>query len=125
MSVVRPGTALDLEACAEMAGGDLAKRRFAQAISAPEQLFLVAEWAGAPVGFLIATPDVRAGTVRTDEFHVESPGLWPSVGQHLLREARMCLKARGAARIIVRDGDAALLKSEGFSRVPEGWAADV
>lgn len=121
MSVVRAAASSDLDACAEIGGCNRAS--LADALSDARCVFLVAEWAGAPVGFLIASP---AGVI--DNFCVEAPGLWPSVGQHLLRETRTRLKARGIARITVRGGDAtkdALLQSEGLSRTDMGWAAPV
>ena len=118
MSVVRAAASSDLDACAEIGG--CAKAPLREALADTGCIFLVAEWAGAPVGFLIAD-----ATGVVNDFHVEAPGLWPNVGQHLLREARGRLKARRVARIVVRGGDAALLISEGFSRVPGGWAADV
>ena len=119
MSVVRKAEASDLDACAEIGGWS--KAQLHGALSDPGRVFLVAEWAGAPVGFLIAS---EAGVV--DDFHVEAPGLWPSVGQHLLREARARLKARGVVHIVVRGGDAAknaLLESEGLSLTEAGWTA--
>lgn len=120
MSVVRAAVASDVDACVEIAGGASDKAKFARAISDAETLFLVAEWGGAPVGFLMGT---SAGAI--EDFAVEVPALWPSVGQHLLREARARLKERGATRIVVREGDDALLESEGFSRTPNGWTAPV
>jgi ribosomal protein S18 acetylase RimI-like enzyme len=116
MSVVRAATSSDLDACVEIGG--CSRARLVEALSDPGHVFLVAEWGGAPVGFLIGTP-----TGVIEEFAVEVPGLWPNVGQHLLREARMQLKARGVTQVLLRNGDAALLESEGFVRGPNGWMA--
>jgi ribosomal protein S18 acetylase RimI-like enzyme len=124
MSVVRTATASDLDPCAEIAGGKPGKARFAKALSASNGLVLVAEWAGAPVGFLIAT--LPGATATVADFAVEAPGLWPSVGQHLLREARARLAERAIKQILVQGGDAAktaLLESEGLTQTPEGWWA--
>jgi len=126
VSVVRTATASDLDPCAEIAGGKPGKVRFVQALSASDGVFLVAEWAGAPVGFLIAT--LTGATATIEDFSVEAPGLWPSVGQHLLREARARLAQRAITQILVQGGDAAktaLLESEGLTQTPEGWAAAI
>jgi len=121
MSVVRPAVPSDMAACAELAGTPAA--HLSRLLAQSEHVFLVAEWAGAPVGFVVASPLGHAAA-RIDHFQVEAPGLWPNAGQHLLRAARARLKERGIQTLIVADGDAgrnALLESEGLSRSPGGW----
>ncbi|MBL6938892.1 MAG: GNAT family N-acetyltransferase [Alphaproteobacteria bacterium] len=156
MSVVREATASDIEACAALAEARRAqyepfepifwKRRpgseamskawFTHLLSQPEHVFLVAEWAGAPVGFLIASPVAPppvydAGrTAVIDDFCVEDAGMWPSVGQHLLREARTRLRARGIRQIVVISGEKdaekkAFLESEKLSLASTWWTAPV
>ncbi|HUO88572.1 MAG TPA: GNAT family N-acetyltransferase [Rhizomicrobium sp.] len=154
MSVVRSAIAADLDAAADMAErrrvlyesfepvfwkrrpGSQAMSRawFAHVLSKPENLFLVAEWSGAPTGFLIASPVATppvldAGpTAVIDDFCVDDPALWASVGQALLREARAQLKERGFRQIVVVCGDKdvekkALLAAENLSLASTWWTA--
>jgi GNAT superfamily N-acetyltransferase len=109
---------------------------FAHLLSRPETVFLMAEWGGSPTGFLIASPVPTppvfdAGpTAVVDDFCVEDPALWPSVGQALLREARTRLKDRGIRQIVVVSGDkdvekTAFLASERLSLASTWWVAAV
>jgi len=154
MSVVRTATEADMDAIAAMAEARRAayeayepifwKRRegaeamsrtwFAHLLSKPDTIFLIAAWGGTPTGFLIATPIAvppvyDAGPAAViDDFCVEDPGLWASVGQVLLREAKALLKERGIHQIIVVCGykDAAkmaLLESEKLSLATAWWTA--
>ncbi len=104
---IRPATMSDLDAAAAIAGA-ASQARLAPLLSRPDVLFLIAEWGGSPTGFLIAQPAPAvpgAGPAATiEDFHVEDPGLWPSAGQALLREARALLKERGIERIAVACG---------------------
>jgi GNAT superfamily N-acetyltransferase len=154
MSAVRPAMEADLDAVAAMAEARRVqyetyqpvfwKRRegseamgrawFAHLLAKPDALFLIAEWGGSQTGFLIAqpvpTPPVYdAGpTAVIDDFCVEDPRLWASVGQSLLREARARLKERGIRQIVVVCGDKdaekkALLDGEKLSLASTWWTA--
>ncbi|MBS0469952.1 MAG: GNAT family N-acetyltransferase [Proteobacteria bacterium] len=156
MSVVRPANESDLDAAAAMAEERRAqyetfepvfwKRRedseamsrafFAHLLTKPEVLFLVAEWGGSPTGFLIAQPVATppvfdAGpTALIDDFCVETPALWPSVGQSLLREARARLRERGFNQIVVVCGDKdiekkAFIAGEKLSLASTWWTAPI
>lgn len=117
MSVARLATAADLDAVAEMAGN---RAMLARDLDDPGAVFLVAEWGGAPIGYLIARTSVdRNATI--DAFGVDTPALWPSVGQSLLREAMAQLKERRMTQIVVTTGNAALLASEKFVPSGDGW----
>lgn len=117
MSVVRPATEADLDAVAEMAGDRVA---LARDLADPGVLFLVAEWGGAPIGYLIAYTGAD-WSATIDAFGVDTPALWPSVGQSLLREAAAQLKERRIAQVVATTGDSALLASERFARSGDGW----
>jgi hypothetical protein len=124
MSVVRTANDSDLDAVAEMAAGRRA--HFGALLKKSGVVFLIAEWGGSPTGFLIAEPSGTAALIA--DFYVETPALWPSVGQSLLREAFARLKERGfeKAFIACEDRDLekiALLKSEKLVLDGDLWVA--
>ncbi|MEJ1967902.1 MAG: GNAT family N-acetyltransferase [Rhizomicrobium sp.] len=154
MSVVRTATPADLDAAAAMAearrvryeafepvfwkrqpGSEaLSRAWFAHLLARPETVFLVAEWGGSPTGFLIAVPTpappvYEAGpTAMIDDFCVEDPALWASVGPPLLREARARLKERGFRQIVVISGakdteKKTFLAAEKLSPASTWWTA--
>jgi ribosomal protein S18 acetylase RimI-like enzyme len=120
MSVVRIATESDLDAIAAMAeecAAETDRARIAALLRKPDAVFLVAEWGGSPTGYLVA--ELAGSTASIAGFCVETPALWPSVGQSLLREACLRLKDRAVKRVEVHcdAGDEAkksLLASEKF-----------
>jgi hypothetical protein len=77
----------------------------------PDQIFLVGGDAGHVSGFVIgrlvpAPPVYEPGglTCLVDDFAVESPDAWASLGPVLLRELSRIARARGAIQVVVVSG---------------------
>lgn len=124
MSAVRFASEADLDAAVELVAGRN-RAVLAALLRRPDVVFLIAEWGGSLTGFLIAQP-ADASTATIEDFCVETPALWPSVGQSLLRAARAALRERGVKQIVVTADDAEkqkLLAAEKFSLIANGWTA--
>src|SRR5690242_16724228 len=98
----------------------------------PTTLFLVGEQEGAVTGFLTARPQPAppvfepGQTAFVDDFYVADDALWPTMGAALLRAARVQLKERGFAQVIVvtayrDDGKMEMLKQEKLSLASAWW----
>jgi ribosomal protein S18 acetylase RimI-like enzyme len=100
-------------------------------------LFLVSESGAGINGFLIAmavqNPPVYAPggpTAQIDDFCVADPSLFPTVGSALLDEARVLLKDRGFAQLVVvcaaRDeARSAFLQGQALSLTTTWWTASL
>jgi hypothetical protein len=80
-------------------------------VDEPDQIFLVTGDAGSVSGFVIgrlvpAPPVYEPGgsTCLVDDFAVESPDEWTSVGPVLLRDLSRAARARGAVQLVVVSG---------------------
>jgi predicted acetyltransferase len=105
---------------------------FALLMTKDISVFLVAEIQDQIVGFIrgqlenaseVYNP--RGATLMIDDFSVESPDLWPAVGQQLLQELMVQAKQKGASQVVVVSGHhdepkRQFLKSQGL-RIASEW----
>ena len=101
----------------------LASDFMAEQLSREDLLFLVAEQRERILGFLVATEisappvyDPHGPTYHVDDFCVQAPDLWSTVGKALLDHARDMLRERGVAQIVVVCGDLDRPKAEMLRR---------
>lgn len=100
-------------------------------------IFLVAEVENRVVGFIRGqlenAPEVYnpgGATLMIDDFCVESPDLWPTVGQQLLQELMVQAKQRGASQVVIVAGHhdepkRQFLKSQGLGIASEWYVSRI
>jgi hypothetical protein len=106
-------------------------------VDEPDQIFLVAGDAGRVSGFVIgrlvpAPPVYEPGglTCLVDDFAVESPDAWTSLGPVLLRDLSRVAHARGAVQLVVVSGrhdepKRVALQAAGLVVASEWWVGPI
>ena len=99
----------------------------------PDQIFLVtgdgSRISGFVIGRLVPAPPVYepgGTTCLVDDFAVEPPDAWPSLGPVLLRDVSRAAGSRGAVQVVVVCGrhdepKRAALRAAGLAIVTEWW----